>query len=113
MLGKNDKTGGISVDTVDTAKGIGNVLIGIVAADRVCQRIFVVPLGRMHRHASGLVYHQNILILVADGKGEGSWGDAARTLCFFQADTQMILGMKSGRDIFPCSVQKNAVFGFL
>ena len=43
----------------------------IVPGYGICQSVFKMALGRMDRDARSLIYDQNILILIDNGKGSG------------------------------------------
>ena len=64
VFGNDSQSGGVSVQTIDTAENKGLSLFVIVPGQCICQRIIIIVQGRVDGHVRRLVYHQNVLILI-------------------------------------------------
>ena len=68
IFGKNQGTGGVAVEAVDTSERTVLTLCIKISGNTVCQRISVVADGRMYRHIGRFVYDQDIFVFIKDGK---------------------------------------------
>ena len=64
MLGEHDKAGGVAVEAVDTAVDEGFTFLFKIPCNAVCQRIFMVSLGRVDRHSGGFVEYYEIFVFI-------------------------------------------------
>ena len=66
MLGYDGQSGGIPVQTINTAEHKRTVLLCKIIGKAVCQGIVIIVHGRVDRHACRLIDHHEILVLVDD-----------------------------------------------
>ena len=70
VFSHDQQAGGIPVQTVDAAKDKWLFVRLVIVCNGICQSVVIIVDGGMHGHISGLVNHQNILILVHDRERE-------------------------------------------
>ena len=94
MFGDDEKACGVPVQPVDTAVDeILSVLL-IMPGEGIGQGVSVVLKRRVDGHVSGLIDHQQVLILINNLKRKGSGHDRLAPFCFFQkTDLDPVAGL--------------------
>ena len=104
MFGQKRDTGGIPIQSCDTAEGIGNPLRGIIPQHAICQRLLIMVDGRMNRHIGRLVNDQNIFIFIQNGEQHFVWHNIVGAFVFFYADMKGVSDMERFVYITPDAV---------
>ena len=97
IFGKNQGTGGVAVEAVDTSERTVLTLCIKISGNTVCQRISVVADGRMYRHIGRFVYDQDIFVFIKNGKRHRNRDDSVGINSFQKTDPEMISGQKTLR----------------
>ena len=80
MFCNDEQTGGITVQTIDTPESERLVFLLEIPHHSVCQCVFVIPLGGMHRCIRRFVRDQQVFIFVDNTKRNGSRGNRVGAL---------------------------------
>lgn len=88
MFCNDQKSGSITIQSVNGPIDDGFALGLIVPGYGVCQSVFKMALGRMDRDARSLIYDQDILIFIDNGKGERGRDDALRTFFLYERNAK-------------------------
>ena len=100
IFGENQESGGIAVQTVDTAEDKGDILLLKVPGYCICESVFIIADGRMYRHICRFIDDHQIFVFIDNVERQADGNDIFRGLFFLECDFQQITGFE--REIKEC-----------
>ena len=90
MLCNEGQPGCVTVETIDTAECIRDILVVIIATYSIRKCMVVVVEGRVDGHICRFIHSKDVLVFITDGKRQGNWQNMCGGCVFGSVSTKEI-----------------------